>query len=117
VISVLAVAGDKLAAAQITERKVLNASEITLTQQRYHSMFSTDLFVRITSTDPIIAPLGIPRERARPAEPGPTNRSPFAGSFPCSGVSFSVRPLVTNGYLEVGVAAEIIQAKLHPLSS
>jgi len=28
-----------------------------------------------------------------------------------------VRPLVTNGYLEVGVAAEIIQAKLHPLSS
>jgi hypothetical protein len=28
-----------------------------------------------------------------------------------------VRPLVTNGYLEVAVAAEIIQAKLHPLSS
>jgi hypothetical protein len=33
VIPVLAIAGDKLPAAQVTERKVLDVSEIALTQQ------------------------------------------------------------------------------------
>jgi hypothetical protein len=36
VISVLAVASDKVAAAQVAKRKVLDAPEIALTQQRYH---------------------------------------------------------------------------------